>query len=94
MGCEPRHPVAVGGVDAMTLLSSTPACVGADPELFFPETGAHGTDAKKICRSCAVRIECLGNALEREGGLSRHLRHGILGGLSPTERARLAGVRE
>jgi WhiB family redox-sensing transcriptional regulator len=60
-------------------------CAQTDPDLFFPETkgGSHATEAKKVCRECPVREQCLAYALEH-GEL-----HGIWGGLSPKERARL-----
>ncbi|HZT64548.1 MAG TPA: WhiB family transcriptional regulator [Acidimicrobiales bacterium] len=35
------------------------ACLGADPEIFFPERGQASDRAKAICLSCPVRIECL-----------------------------------
>ena len=45
------------------------ACRDADPDLFFP-VGATGAalrqieEAKRICRSCPARIQCLAWALE------------------------------
>lgn len=61
------------------------ACVGADPELFFPvETGSqqrrvHLRKAWKYCGPCPVRTECYQDAL-RTGE-----RHGIWGGLDMQE---------
>jgi hypothetical protein len=40
------------------------ACRDVDPALFFPETGANGTEAKQICAGCAVRKPCLTFALD------------------------------
>ena len=35
------------------------ACVGTDPELFFPPSGSKGLDAKAVCKGCPVSAECL-----------------------------------
>ena len=67
------------------------ACVGADPDLFFPpEEGGKGQarKAKAICAGCPVRVECLDHAL-------RHGEHwGIWGGVPERDRRqpRAAGV--
>ena len=58
-------------------------CAETDPEAFFPEKGGSTRDAKKVCRSCDVRAECLEYALETDQ------KHGIWGGLSERERRRL-----
>jgi WhiB family transcriptional regulator, redox-sensing transcriptional regulator len=58
-------------------------CAETDPEAFFPEKGGSVREAKKICRGCFVRTECLTYALEHEE------RFGIWGGLSEQERRRL-----
>jgi WhiB family redox-sensing transcriptional regulator len=58
-------------------------CAQTDPEAFFPEKGGSTRDAKKVCRSCDVRAECLEYALEHDE------RFGIWGGLSERERRRL-----
>ena len=58
-------------------------CAQADPEAFFPEKGGSTRDAKKTCRACEVRAECLEYALEHDE------RFGIWGGLSERERRRL-----
>ena len=34
------------------------ACVGTDPEAFFPATGSNSTMAKKVCAGCPVREPC------------------------------------
>jgi hypothetical protein len=34
------------------------ACLGVDPEQFFPPEGDNGAEAKAICASCPVRSEC------------------------------------
>jgi WhiB family redox-sensing transcriptional regulator len=58
-------------------------CAQTDPEAFFPEKGGSTREAKKICLSCEVRVECLEYALEHDE------RFGIWGGLSERERRRL-----
>jgi WhiB family redox-sensing transcriptional regulator len=54
-----------------------------EPEAFFPEKGGSTREAKKVCRSCEVRAECLEYALEHDE------RFGIWGGLSERERRRI-----
>ena len=51
-------------------------CAQTDPEAFFPEKGGSTREAKRICKACAVRDECLEYALEHDE------RFGIWGGLS------------
>jgi hypothetical protein len=46
--------------------------------------------AKKNCFSCPVRQECLDDALHQESYLSAPERHGIRGGLTASERVKLA----
>jgi WhiB family transcriptional regulator, redox-sensing transcriptional regulator len=58
-------------------------CAQTDPEAFFPEKGGSTRDAKKVCRACPVRAECLEYALEHDE------RFGIWGGMSERERRRL-----
>jgi WhiB family transcriptional regulator, redox-sensing transcriptional regulator len=58
-------------------------CAQTDPEAFFPEKGGSTREAKKVCRACEVRAQCLEYALETGE------RHGIWGGLSGRERRRL-----
>lgn len=66
------------------------ACRDAeDPDLWHPTKGDWETQAKAkaICAGCEVRDECL------EGADERDERHGIWGGLTPTERRRIRRVR-
>ncbi|MCL2489284.1 MAG: WhiB family transcriptional regulator [Propionibacteriaceae bacterium] len=61
------------------------ACLTEDPELFFPigNTGpalAQIEDAKRVCRRCAVREECLQWAIDAGQD------HGVWGGMSEDER--------
>lgn len=58
-------------------------CAQTDPEAFFPEKGGSTREAKKVCLSCEVRVDCLEYALENDE------RFGIWGGLSERERRRL-----
>lgn len=55
-------------------------CNGVDPEIFFPERGASGREAKKVCESCVVRKDCL------EFAIDTSQKFGIWGGLSERER--------
>jgi WhiB family transcriptional regulator, redox-sensing transcriptional regulator len=59
------------------------ACLGADPDLWFPVPGASTAEAKQICRECCVRRACLEYAL-----LNRE-KHGIWGGKTQRERESL-----
>jgi WhiB family redox-sensing transcriptional regulator len=63
-------------------------CAETDPEAFFPEKGGSTREAKKVCRGCEVRAECLEFALENDDAG----RFGIWGGTSERERRRLKRV--
>ncbi|MDY6049009.1 MAG: WhiB family transcriptional regulator [Corynebacterium sp.] len=58
-------------------------CAQTDPEAFFPEKGGSTREAKRICRACGVRDDCLEYALQHDE------RFGIWGGLSERERRKL-----
>ena len=58
-------------------------CAQTDPEAFFPEKGGSTREAKRVCLTCEVRVECLEYALENDE------RFGIWGGLSERERRRV-----
>lgn len=58
-------------------------CAETDPEAFFPEKGGSTREAKRVCLSCEVRVECLDYALANDE------RFGIWGGLSERERRRI-----
>ena len=58
-------------------------CAQTDPEAFFPEKGGSTREAKRVCSSCEVKVDCLEYALENDE------RFGIWGGLSERERRRL-----
>lgn len=67
------------------------ACVGTDPESYFPinEAGSSPGDdqliaaAKAVCRTCPVTAQCL------EFALSHRSTHGVWGGLTGDERQRI-----
>jgi WhiB family transcriptional regulator, redox-sensing transcriptional regulator len=63
------------------------ACVGVDPDLFFPfEIGAvsakQANRARLVCARCPVRSQCLQFAMDIPEA------HGIWGGTTPQERLR------
>ncbi|MDR1393951.1 MAG: WhiB family transcriptional regulator [Bifidobacteriaceae bacterium] len=58
-------------------------CAQTDPEAFFPEKGGSTREAKKVCRACEVRQQCLEYALETDE------RFGIWGGCSERERRKM-----
>jgi WhiB family transcriptional regulator, redox-sensing transcriptional regulator len=55
-------------------------CQYVDPDLWHPPKGGSTVQAKRICRSCPVRAECL------EFALANNEPFGIWGGLSERER--------
>ena len=71
-----------GGV-CMNVDWSKAACIGTDPEAFFPEMTKDGYSAdihlvKRICSGCPIKNECY------EYGLGEV--HGIWGGVTPKQR--------
>lgn len=56
------------------------ACRGLDPDLFFPEVGSTGTEARAVCNTCPVRAQCLDDAINRDE------KFGIWGGMAHLER--------
>lgn len=68
------------------------ACAEVGPEVFYPESGQIGETvaAKRICAGCPVQADCLLDVL---GWETPARRHGIVGGLSPTERDRVHTTR-
>lgn len=70
------------------------ACVGVPDNVFFPEEHRRSPiEARRICYACPVRLACLDECMRAEAGTPRHSRHGIYGGLTPTERSELAKKR-
>jgi WhiB family redox-sensing transcriptional regulator len=65
------------------------ACREIDCDLWFPEKGDSNKEPLFICETaCTVRLQCLDYAMRKEHGLSRGLRFGIFGGLSPGGRVK------
>lgn len=62
-------------------------CAEVDPEIFFPERGASAAPARRICRACEVRPECLDYALEHDE------QWGVWAGTTRDERLRLKRQR-
>lgn len=60
-------------------------CAEVDPEAWFPEKGGSTYPAKRVCRSCEVRAECLEYALKHEDISA----FGVWGGMSERERRSL-----
>ncbi|MFI9559150.1 WhiB family transcriptional regulator [Nonomuraea endophytica] len=56
------------------------ACVGTDPDLFYPTRDDSPAEALHICRICQVRTECLSHCLLHGET------HGIWGGTTEAER--------
>lgn len=56
------------------------ACRGLDPEFFYPKKGESTTEAREVCLSCPVRVQC-----ELAG---REEFYGMWGGLSELDRRR------
>ena len=59
-------------------------CLDEDKELFFSSSRTDIATAKRICRSCEVRIECLMDAL------ATGERFGVRGGVSAPKRRKAA----
>lgn len=72
------------------------ACIGTDPEAWFPGVGESVDMLRRICRGCEVRPQCLDLAMAAEVGQKgpSHLRFGFFGGMTPEERTSLARARK
>ncbi|MGH3773710.1 MAG: WhiB family transcriptional regulator [Pseudonocardiaceae bacterium] len=70
------------------------ACAASADVEFYPEKGdqAAVVVAKRVCSGCPVRAQCLAEVLTWEP--CSGYRHGVAGGLTPRERARLVAARE
>lgn len=62
-------------------------CSQVGGDLWFPEDGALGNDAKRVCAQCPVRVECLEYALENNE------KYGIWGGTGAHERKLILRTR-
>src|SRR5690242_19410314 len=74
-----------GGRIPMGMISDWPsmaACQSGDPDALFVQ-GAEQNVAKRICRSCPVRYECLADALDNR------IEFGVWGGMTERERRAL-----
>jgi WhiB family transcriptional regulator, redox-sensing transcriptional regulator len=80
---ETLIPLAHGTIGEELGWQERALCAQTDPEAFFPEKGGSTREAKKVCRACEVRAECL------EYALGQDERFGIWGGLSERERRKL-----
>ncbi|MFJ9818660.1 WhiB family transcriptional regulator [Streptomyces sp. NPDC101151] len=58
------------------------ACRSIDPEVLFSQ-GAEQNRAKTVCNGCAVRTECLAEALDQR------IEFGVWGGMTERERRAL-----
>jgi hypothetical protein len=61
------------------------ACRGQDPAAFFPEAGGSANQARRICRTCPVQVDCLTYAL----GVPVSHDWGVWGGTTEDERQQL-----
>jgi WhiB family transcriptional regulator, redox-sensing transcriptional regulator len=64
------------------------ACVGTDPEAFFPETSNANAYARRVCFRCDVRGECL------DWAIANGVWDGIWGGMGEAARLRLWQKRQ
>lgn len=65
---------------------SRSACLGMDPQLWYPPRGATAVTGRAICAGCPVMPQCL------EHALATGEKEGVWGGASERERRRLAVV--
>jgi WhiB family redox-sensing transcriptional regulator len=84
---RPYEPVISKDTADETVWQDRANCATADPEIFYPEKGGSTFEAKKVCKACDVREECLQDALARDD------RYGIYGGLSERQRRKLSSRR-
>lgn len=81
----PNTDAAYYGSKGDTAWMEHAACLGQDPDLFFPPPGTYPSSehAIEICRSCPVREQCL------DWAIANHQDHGIWGGLNAKQRSRI-----
>lgn len=63
------------------------ACLGLNPDVFYPVRGQSTAPAKDICFTCPVRVQCA------EYSIALGEKLGVWGGLSERERRRIRRVR-
>jgi WhiB family redox-sensing transcriptional regulator len=73
-------------MDAVEWMSEA-RCRGARPDIFYP-LEPNFAEARAVCRSCVVKVECLSYAIEKPELF------GVWGGMSPQERDDLRRERE
>ena len=61
---------------------------------FFVEGRGNPRDAKRVCKACPVKAECLEDALEMEARPEVTGRYGVYGGIGPRGRTRIAVARQ
>lgn len=71
----------------MTAWMDAAACLRVDPEVFFPHDGQPADDAKAVCATCPVALECLTYALDK------NYRVGVWGGKTPRTRKDMHAAR-
>ena len=79
---EGSSPASKTGGWWITDWTTRAACKGTDPDEMFVQ-GAAQDRVKKICRGCAVRTECLADALDNG------IEFGVWGGMTERERRKL-----
>lgn len=81
-----RQPISYGYIPEW---QDDALCLGFDPDLWFPEWPKPNeySLARRICKLCPVREQCLEYALKIDA------RHGMFGGLTPGERKNLKTQR-
>jgi WhiB family redox-sensing transcriptional regulator len=63
------------------------SCRGAGPDLFFPAKGEPASEAKEVCQTCPVALQCLDYAI------ASGEETGIWGGMSERQRREVARAR-
>jgi WhiB family redox-sensing transcriptional regulator len=63
------------------------ACLGLDPQVFYPATDDEADEARRICDACAVKDDCL------EYALARREKDGVWGGATERDRRRIIRQR-
>ena len=83
MTIAPARPTRTGaGTGWVEDWAPLGACSKTDPDALFVQ-GAEQNVAKRICRSCPVRYECLADALDNR------IEFGVWGGMTERERRAL-----
>lgn len=83
LGIQPEAQVAAGKQDWQEYSN----CLGANPDVFFPDRGTPLKAAKAICNDCVVQEDCLEYALENGE------KFGVWGGTSERQRRSIRKAR-